>query len=316
MIELRKDRYSTKASLINTDRGKRPSNLPGFLHYMEKLQHKEQEDVSPSCPFCVGNEEQFTPVEISRRYDTAGKWVARMVPNKYPGIPHIDVEYVYNHLKPRGYHDLLIESNRHDHTLGRLDESDIEGNFKLLIDRMRFFESDPRIKNITLFKNFGDKAGASQYHSHWQLLASDMEVRSSHELSLCPQCAFNAEKSHDVGYEIYSDEYIIVYAPFVSEYAYEVNIAPIQHINRLTLMDEITVKKLSSMVKYIVQALESIEAPYNIYISYNIKDDKHLVTSVVPRIHTLGGFELATGININPVDPLDTVKFYKEFVYR
>lgn len=315
MIELRKDKYSDKIILINTHRGQRPVNLPELLAHMETLQHKENVDVSPDCPFCIGNEERFAPEEYSRIPAPDGRWVARIVPNKYPGVSLFNDDYRYEPDKPKGYHDVFVESNRHNITLAGLSEDEIAANFNLMLDRVKEFEADKRVKNITVFKNYGDKGGASQHHPHWQLLASDIEFDIPSD-SHCIQCDFIKNKAQQTGLEVYSDEDILVYAPFVSEYAYKITIIPVRHITKMSDFDQKTVQKYASMVKYIAQALESIAAPYNIYTSYNINGDKHLVTQIVPRIHTLGGFELATGININPVDPVEAVQFYKKFIYR
>jgi UDPglucose--hexose-1-phosphate uridylyltransferase len=50
------------------------------------------------------------------------------------------------------------------------------------------------------------------------------------------------------------------------------------------------------------------EFPFNFYISPR----KEWYLRIIPRIKTLGGFELGTGVSVNTQDPRETIKFIKE----
>jgi len=94
------------------------------------------------CPFCPGNE-SLTPAEISRSGDP---WRVRVFPNKYPAAEG---------------HEVIVDSNRHDASFESIDNA--AEAVAMYVARYRA-HSDAAY--VSLFKNAGERAGASIEHIH------------------------------------------------------------------------------------------------------------------------------------------------------
>ena len=82
------------------------------------------------------------------------------------------------------------------------------------------------------------------------------------------------------------------------------------------LIDEKELYDLASMMKNILKRLQSINAPYNYFLTYAPNGEKlRFHIEICPRITTWAGFEIATGTIINPVSPEEAAKFYKNKDY-
>ncbi|MFH0817131.1 MAG: galactose-1-phosphate uridylyltransferase, partial [Candidatus Micrarchaeota archaeon] len=110
--EFRKDFLLNRWVIIAANRGKRPED---YIH-SERSEKKEG-----TCFFCPGSE-HLTPPEISRR-EVDGKWVIRNFPNKFYAVS-LDFPNAY------GTHEVIVESNNHDHHLSDIPESQM----KLLLE--------------------------------------------------------------------------------------------------------------------------------------------------------------------------------------
>ncbi|MSO31098.1 MAG: hypothetical protein EXQ48_09215 [Acidobacteria bacterium] len=104
--------------IISTERRKRPSDFR-----LESVQIAPD----PSCPFCEGHE-QMTPKELlaygrnGSGADTAG-WTLRVVPNQFPvlrveGALERQAEGLFDRMNGIGAHEVIIESPRHEDTVG------------------------------------------------------------------------------------------------------------------------------------------------------------------------------------------------------
>jgi len=158
----------TESVLISTERGLRPRKEE------PPLSVNKEEKIS-TCPFCVDNETQTPPTLASWPNDI--NWQIRIVENLFPvlsdrqefnnlsfGLQHVIDGY--------GRHEVVIDHSNHSIHVGAMQEEHLCTVFKMYRERMQtLYNSDPRIKYVLVFKNFGPAAGASIAHTHSQIVA-------------------------------------------------------------------------------------------------------------------------------------------------
>ena len=82
-----------------------------------------------SCPFCPGHEEETPPA--LETYGTDGRWLLRVVPNRYPafsGSGELEVEHLgplFAKAPATGIHEVLILTPEHRHSWADLDDRQV-----------------------------------------------------------------------------------------------------------------------------------------------------------------------------------------------
>src|SRR4051794_39902517 len=76
MSEFRHDPLSRRWVIIGGERGGRPNE---FVEAATRA-------TDISCPFCAGHESETPPPIASYSSNGKGKWLVRVVPNKYPAV--------------------------------------------------------------------------------------------------------------------------------------------------------------------------------------------------------------------------------------
>src|SRR5947209_13828465 len=170
MPEIRKDYATPTWGVFSAARSQRPGAF------------RNPKDATPkeSCPFCEGHE-AMTPPEILAYRDRGGPngpgWSIRCVPNKFPALervgevrehrdgPFLSVDGV-------GAHEIIVESPDHDGHLATLDDRQVERVLRAYRERYHDLAADRRIKYVQIFKNHGERAGASFSHPYAQVIAS------------------------------------------------------------------------------------------------------------------------------------------------
>ncbi len=314
-MKLRKDYILDRWVIISEKRGKRPHE---FKKSKEKHKSKDKD-----CFFCPGNEE-LTPKEIYRRNDNKGKWKIRVIPNKFAAVDiksktknkqkkHIKEINAY------GYHEVLIETNKHNKQLWDLDEKEIAEVLEVYNLRIKELEKDKNIKYVTIFKNHGKEAGTSLVHSHSQIVAYNKipktikdKLKASKKYKNCPYCKIIKKESKSKR-KCFENNNFIAFAPFASRFNYEVWLMPKKHIKKLEQLDKKQTRDMAKILKKVLEKLKKINCSYNFYIHYAPgKTDLHLSLEICPRIAKWAGFETSTGDIINVIAPETAAKFYRK----
>lgn len=317
MSEIRYDIVTRKATIISTERGKRPSDF--------KVTDIERSD--GICPFCPGNE-NATPPTLIEFDDDKGKWSLRGFNNKFAALSR-DSKPINNSYVDMGYGvaEIIVESPNHNLTLGQLEIKNVENIIKALVKRYRAISKDENIKYIQMFKNFGHHGGASLEHGHWQIIAVpfipeiiEKEINGTKEYerekNLCPYCDMIMKEPMVNKRVVGENESFIIVCPYASQYPYETWILPKKHQRNFVDMDTEEVKNLSILLKQLIRKYEiEFDYPsYNIVIHtlpINKSEDFHWHMEILPRLVTGGGFELATGAYINPTPPEQATSILK-----
>src|SRR6266540_4518947 len=204
MPEIRKDYATDTWVVFSAARSRRP----GAFRNAKASTPKED------CPFCVGHE-AMTPPEVLAYRDrgpTDGPgWRIRCVPNMFPALEasgdvrrHEDGLFVS--VDGVGAHEIIVESPDHEGHMSTLEDAQVAEVLRAYRDRYRALATDPRVRYVLIFKNHGERAGASLSHPHSQLVATpivplrildELEGVQSHRGSkagLCLYCDVVAEE--------------------------------------------------------------------------------------------------------------------------
>ena len=180
MTEFRQDPVTGRWVIIASARASRPwhINVPG------------NQARAASCPFCAGNE-AMTPPEIwaEREANTAPNspgWRVRIVANKYPAL-EADGETtekndsLYQSINGVGVHEVIIESPEHMVQMSALSKERFEAILRAYRARLRALKNDRRWRYLLIYKNSGERAGATFEHIHSQLVALPFVPRVAQE---------------------------------------------------------------------------------------------------------------------------------------
>ena len=169
MSELRQNFMTKEWVVISSERAKRPDQMA--VHRPAK----PAVSYLPNCPFCPGNESQ-TPPEILRLHNGDG-WKARVVPNKYSALspaikPERTIRRSMRSMTGFGVHEVVIETPDHSQPVALMPDAHVADILRIYKTRYDELSLDPRIEQVTIFKNHGPDAGTSLEHPHSQLIAT------------------------------------------------------------------------------------------------------------------------------------------------
>lgn len=255
------------------------------------------------CPFCLANEASLDNI-IDESWQ-ADKLFVRIVSNRYP---------ITCKERTKGIHDVIIDT--HKHTLHPKDFTmkHWETLLRVIQERWCALMRNPKISLIQVFKNYGENAGASISHSHWQLVALEevpysMQIKYQAYNSRGIQCCYLCSNIHkQEGITVWEDTLWEIWVPPVPQFPYEVWFVPKihhQHYGQLSLEE---IEKLGKLMKYLLQLYHQIEPQYafNVcFMSGDLKEDYpyHFHIKLMLRIGKIAGFEIATGCHIMTVAP-------------
>ncbi len=328
MTELRRDMVRDSWVLIANGKALKPSDFPINKSSVSLL----GEEI---CPFCEGNE-ALTPGELDAFRPNASLpnepgWLVRAITNKYAmfAMKNEDLEFccsgIYSRCNGLGQHEVVIETPQHGIQLHELEADQIVLLLKMLQKRFRALAADDRIKYIQIYKNKGLFAGASQDHSHSQILAYPMVPDRNkglpkyfNEHRRCLMCQMIEEETGQDRI-IYESDYFIILSPYAARFSYEAWIIPKKHQKYFADIDDLEIKDLQAVLKgYLGSMLACLANPsYNIMINsapVNVskQDGYHWYIEIIPRLVISNAVEIASGYFINPVDPESAAKILRD----
>ncbi|MBI2671150.1 galactose-1-phosphate uridylyltransferase [Candidatus Woesearchaeota archaeon] len=321
MPELRKHYFLDHWVIISEKRGKRPD-----LNKKTASINKNKA-IDKTCFFCMGNE-NLTPPEIYS-IKKNNKWLIRVVNNPFPAVEtkiRNKIQLKKSSLSPLlnsktayGYHEVIIDSNKHNKNLEDYPKEHLKQLFDVFIKRIAKISKEKNIGYVGIFKNHKKEAGASIPHSHCQLIAYNEfpekiseEIKTSKKFKSCIYCKILAMESKSPRL-CFKNKTFIAFAPFASQFPYEITFLPKRHASSIIDLNSKELADLADLLKKTLQKLKKLDAAYNFYL-HNFPENKkyHFHLKITPRITTLGGFELETGTIINTILPENAAKFYKK----
>lgn len=328
MPELRKDYVTDTWVVISPVRFQRPGN-----HRYDNLVSD-----AATCPFCAGHEHLTPPEIFAYRKDGTPNgpgWWIRCVPNKYPalvieGEVHRRVTPLFHSVNGVGAHEVIVETPDHVGHLPLLSDFQIQEVITAYKQRYLDLLGDRRFKYILIFKNHGERAGATISHPHSQLIATPIvprrimeeviAVNHYHDVTggSCIYCEIIDTELRERKRIVSENDAYIALSPYAARFPFETWILPKAHQMAFELITDAERAPFAEMLKDILGRMYHLlnDPPYNYYIHTAPCDRKetkyHWHLEITPRLTETAGFERGTGFYINPVVPEDAATILRE----
>jgi UDPglucose--hexose-1-phosphate uridylyltransferase len=220
-----------------------------------------------------------------------------------------------------GHHEVVIESPRHDLDPASMSKHDV--GVLIAVYRQRYSEliARPGIATVILFRNHGAAGGASLAHPHSQLVAlgtspqrlrsiADWMQRGMKKSGRCVTCDELAHEATD-GRRIVDDTPdFLVLVPFAATTPFEIWLVPKRHQPSFIQIGDGECAELGRLLRNALRRLKSVHGnpPYNLILESfdDLARDAphaHWRLRVEPDLVVRGGFEVGTGLPINPSSP-------------
>jgi UDPglucose--hexose-1-phosphate uridylyltransferase len=239
-----------------------------------------------------------------------------------------------------GAHEVIVETPDHHRTMADLFPGEITNVLKAYRARLLDLRNDFRFRYMVLFKNHGERAGATLSHSHSQLIAVPLtppvaatelrvcrEFYAAHERCIfCDLIEFELNARVRVVKE--TADFLLV-TPYASCFPFELRLFPKRHTHDFGLMNDAQLENLAIIMQDMLRRIKKVlkDPPYN-FILHNappahhrpgkpdywgsIQWDYHWHLELVPRMTHIAGFEWGTGFYINPTSPEDAAAFLRD----
>lgn len=323
-LHIRQDKVTREWVIYAPGRGARPRDRPEEEAARPSLPARD-----PGCPFCPGNEEHLSRVILELPGSGAeAPWGTRVIPNKYPAVvPGESRERrrdgIYVAMPGYGSHEVVIESPVHSRQPARMSDAEldrvVETYHRRYVDLMREHDS----MMVTIFRNHGEKAGTSLLHPHSQIIVTGMvpnhlrrrEEEAQHyydQWGRCVYCDILAHEARDGTRVVFGNDAFLAFVPYAAEVPCEVWIVPRRHRADFGSVSDREkgdlARALGEVLRRLHDRLDDPDYNYVLNTSPRFKAGEpqlHWYLQIRPRLTTRAGFEIGSGISINPSLPED-----------
>lgn len=333
MSELRQDVTIKEWVILAPERGQRPQQKPKG----KSSKTVEVPAWDSTCPFCPGNEAE-TPDEVCRLPESGdpSSWEVRVVPNRFAALTcagdttRIEEGPLFRKMGGYGTHEVIIDGPSHNTPPALMPHEHIEKVLVIFQDRYNALKKDKKIRHIIIFKNVGWAAGTSLVHPHSQLVATPVMAPYFHrkfdvahdyfaDLGRCLYCdLINWDLKEGSRIVTDTDGFAVVH-PYASHAPYETWIFPKMHCSSYGLFPASQLPELARVIKQILICLyEGLNNPaYNLVIDSTTTVDEedpyyHWHIRIIPRLSTIAGFEIGSGISISTALPEETAAHMRD----
>lgn len=330
MSIIRQDPTTKEWVIIAAERKRRPHE-----YRRHARAHPQPTETGP-CPFCPGHE-AATPEEVFRVPDASGiGWAVRVISNKYPALgatgllERRETGPLFREMDGVGTHEVIIETPSHDRSLPLMTDREVADVLTAYQARYRSLREDSRLKYIIIFKNHGEAAGTSLAHPHSQLVATpvppmllrrkyDVAVAHYDDTGRCLYRDIAEEERRAKSRVVLETNRFLVFHPFASRVPFETWITPKRHQPSFGQVGEEDLHELAPVLRRTLRALyERLGDPDFNYIIHSapIEDENkdyylwHI--QILPRLTTIAGFELGSGIYISTMLPEQSATVIRE----
>src|SRR4030066_1433038 len=325
MAELRREPVTRMWVMVTNDHPKGPSD---YLPFKPPYRPQETEGL---CPFCPGHE-GMTPPETFSLMHERGRWLVRVIPNKFPFF-HIEggfdrrPEGMYDVMEAIGAHEIVGEAPEHPQSLATMESKQIEKILQAYKERLIDLEKDPRFQQFLILKNY---PGLFNRHPHSHIIAMpvipkriDEEIWGAFDYyqrkERCIFCDIIKEEILMKKRVILETVHFLIFSPFASRYPFETWIIPKVHSSDFHHMGEEEMGDLSIGIQSLFHSFFKLlsDPPYSLTFHTSPIQDRfhrpeyhwHIETRL--RIGLREGFEWGTGFFVNYTPPEDAAHFLR-----
>jgi UDPglucose--hexose-1-phosphate uridylyltransferase len=328
MPELRHNILTREWVIIATERAKRPED---FIR-----KRKEKKKVLPAqvatCPFCPGNE-KMTPPETYIVPDTMG-WRVRVAPNKFPALSYVgerrrSIQGIRRTITGVGIHEVIVETPDHSKTTALLTDQEVETIIQTYLHRFKFASADPRVEQVTIFKNHGDAAGTSLEHPHSQMIATPVitaqlrdrlinSLKHFDEFGECIFCRVLDQELNDGARVVVETQHFVSFVQYAALTPFSMLIMPRRHMACFAEIKDAEAADLAHNLRCtlarLYHGLDDPDFNYTVRTApteYSGVKYYHWYVSIIPRLTKMAGFELGSGMFINVSLPEENAGFLR-----
>lgn len=333
MPELRQSRATKDWVIVATERAKRPRDFVGSRPAKHLTEYESE------CPFCPGNEHMTPPEILAFRSglsepNTKG-WRLRVIPNKFSALvpsgsrKREAVDGFYRRMDGVGAHEVIIEAPQHNVSLATMNATQAEEVFLTFRERYDELKKDGRFSIVIIFRNHGARAGTSVEHPHSQLIATpfvpthirhllEEAMRYYDDHGSCVFCDTLETELRTKERLVLETKNFVAFEPFASGVPFETTVISRNHNASFGNISEREVREAANVTQSILQTfhLKLGDPDFNLVIRtapFSDEDEEyyHWYIQIYPRLTTIAGFELGSGINITTAVPEETAKFLR-----
>jgi len=329
LSQIRQDRVTRQWVIYAPTRSKRPRPSQGPT--TNKIQ---QPAWDKNCPFCPGNE-HLIPSIIGEKKKGSTSWQVRVVPNKFPIVTPAGKQEkcergVYCVTQGYGYHEVIIETPIHNRHPGLMSSKEVGPIIDTYHDRYVKLMKEDEIKTVFVFRNHGLQAGTSLIHPHSQVIAMGMIpdrvlMREQHlrqyyyETGRCGYCEMLESELRNKRRLVGENQSHVAWVPFAAEAECEIWVMPKKHQADFANISNQEKKHLASLLHDIlVKFVRKLRDPdYNYVINSCAKHKSeepylHWYLRIKPQLTKPAGFEIGSGISVNPSFPEKDAKLLRK----
>jgi UDPglucose--hexose-1-phosphate uridylyltransferase len=298
-----------------------------------------------ACPFCATA--TTSPQIIAKSPNAPGvPWSARSVVHPRPlyrieGEPDRRGEGIYDRMHSVGAHEVLVENPNHDRHLWIASDDEIGHFLRVAAERILDLKRDPRIKYVSLFKDYGRNAGQEFSHPTSQITATMFvprrvlyELRAGREYFVskerCVFCDIIQQEERDAQRVVETRGDYLAVCPYAPRVPYETWIMPRNHdasFERTSLNKPGLRTNLAALLRRTLQRIRTVTedfhlvlhtSPSSIHPSRNlgywktIDEDYHWHIEILPVVSSKARSYTFKEIYYSPVSSETAVKQLRE----
>ena len=253
----------------------------------------------------------------------------------------------FQKLDASGRHEVVVDSDRHLRGWGEMTALEVCLAFRLLQNRLQEFRASGRFAHAFFFKNVGIGAGASQPHSHCQVVAN-MLIPIDARLQLERVARYEEQRKgagesgsfwdallhaelEDGRRVVATTDSFVLYCPYASRFPAQLEICPRfdepfedYGADKLDALAHMARAAIVALQKSYGRRTSNAVAPfdYNVVMSnapYRVEPELEDAArvfrprlTILPSLVKKAGYEYGSGIDINPVSPETAASWLRE----
>jgi len=327
--EIRQNKVTRQWVIYARARRRRPKDFQ-----RETITRKQPSALDERCPFCPGNESMLPPVIMERRRSGSNGWLTRVVPNKFPALtPEGNTDRyrkdIYVAMHGYGRHEVVIESPLHNRQIADMSLEEVGAVIETYHARYVDLMEEHRNMMTIIFRNHGPLAGTSLIHAHSQIIVTGMvphhirwreeeAQRYFDEWGRCVYCDMLEYEAREQQRVIVENHSFLAFVPFAADVPFEIWILPKKHAADFGSVSDSEKLDLASTLQVCLSGLHhKLNDPdYNYVINTAARfragePQLHWYLQIRPRLTTQAGFEIGSGISINPSVPEEDAAFLR-----
>ncbi len=211
-----------------------------------------------------------------------------------------------------------------------MTDEEIRAVMGMYLRRGREIGADPRVEQLIFFKNHGDRAGASLPHPHSQIIGlpivpGDIRHRIEEarrffdDTGHCVFCTMLADELSRNERMIAVNDHFAAIVLYASSSPFHIWIVPRSHHASFMHIEEDALTHLAPLLRDVLFRLYTHlnDPDFNLIIrSSPTKEPEngyfHWYIAIIPRLSRSAGFEMGSGMWINPTIPEECAAFLRD----